>query len=147
MPRFDAAKRAEIDREIQLGLRGKDDDNQERTKIGMWMAKRSLDDAIPFPVFMGLYGFYGKVRPIMPAELFSVGLAEAAQAKGLTILDVARQMQPGFATTYAWLGARTWDPERLVQAVTLSPEEQPSKRQRLRAVTSKEFLGKTGSPS
>jgi hypothetical protein len=146
MPRLDVETRKQIDREIQLGLRGKDEDNAERTKFGLWLAKRSLDDAVPIPSLIGMYGIFGNARPIMPAELFSVGLIEAAKARGMSALDVARAMRPGYATNYAWLGARTWNPEKFVEAVTLTDEQQPTKRQLLRAVTSKEFRQQTGSP-
>jgi len=77
----------------------------------------------------------------MTPEFVSLALSDELANRKMSHVEFARSMQPGFATTYAWLGARTWDPEKLVTATTMP---QPSRAQRLRAITRKNFLTQTG---
>ncbi|MCA9329710.1 sugar transferase [Candidatus Saccharibacteria bacterium] len=124
--------------------------HDQRTKIGSWLAKTSIDEIpnIAIHLLTGDLKFFAKARPLQAEEMVGKLLVDACRDMNIDPKDVAKGMSSGVCNEIATMNGRVMDEDgmrKFVVASTRPKSKLSSKLMRLKHTFSKEFIKQTSS--
>ena len=147
---MDEDARAELDDMHRTGTHDKEGVDPGRTPFGALLAGKNIDDIVMTNWWLlGTSQLFGRIRPPLATEFEAEHNLELAAAYGMNPLELARRIDGniGELTVAGWMGARIMTEEnrmKRMEALVMSEDELPSKRDIAKAHISKEFRKQTG---